>query len=287
MVENREESERFLWDLRQTAQELVVENHTGYVMKYAKRYGLGVSIEPYDMTPMADMELAASCDMPMCEFWSLGGFNTAFGVAEGTSVSHLLGQAVVPAESFTAVDNWKQHPGSMKNQGEWAFAAGINRFVYHTFQHQSLPDSLRPGMTMGPYGVHWDRNQTWWPMVDAYHRYVARCQYMLQQGRTVADLLYLAPEASPFVFLAPESAYEYENPALPDRKGYNFDACPPSMLYKAEVKENMIVFPGGATYRVLVLPYFKTMTPELLKDQGTCPRWSNNSRGSTGKIPQP
>lgn len=265
MVENREESERFLWDLRQTAQELVVENHTGYVMKYAKRYGLGVSIEPYDMTPMADMELAASCDMPMCEFWSLGGFNTAFGVAEGASVSHLLGQAVVPAESFTAVDNWKQHPGSMKNQGEWAFAAGINRFVYHTFQHQSLPDSLRPGMTMGPYGVHWDRNQTWWPMVDAYHRYVARCQYMLQQGRTVADLLYLAPEASPYVFLAPESAYEYENPVLPDRKGYNFDACPPSMLYKAEVKENMIVFPGGATYRVLVLPYFKTMTPELLK----------------------
>ncbi len=265
MVENREESERFLWDLRQTAQELVVEYHTGYVMKYAKRYGLGVSIEPYDMTPMADMELAVSCDMPMCEFWSLGGYNTSFGVAEGTSVSHLLGQAVVPAESFTAVDNWKQHPGSMKNQGEWAFAAGINRLVYHTFQHQSLPDSLLPGMTMGLYGVHWDRNQTWWPMVDAYHRYVVRCQFMLQQGRTVADLLYLAPEASPFVFLAPESAYEYEDPILPDRKGYNFDACPPSMLYKAEVQENMIVFPSGATYRVLVLPYFKTMTPELLK----------------------
>ena len=265
MVENREESERFLWDMRQTAQELVVENHSGYVMKYAKRYGLGVSIEPYDMTPLADMELAASSDMPMCEFWSLGGFNTSFGVTEGTSVSHLLGQAVVPAESFTAVDNWKQHPGSMKNQGEWAYAAGINRFVYHTFQHQSLPDSLRPGMTMGPYGVHWDRNQTWWPMVDAYHRYVSRCQYMLQQGRTVADVLYLAPEASPFVFRAPESAYEYENPMLPDRKGYNFDACPPSMLYKAEVKDNNIVFPGGATYRILVLPYFKTMTPELLK----------------------
>lgn len=265
MVQNREESERFLWDVRQTAQELVVENHSGYVMKYAKRYGLGVSVEPYDMTPLADMELAASCDMPMCEFWSLGGFNTSFSVAEGTSVSHLLGQPVVPAESFTAVDNWKQHPGSMKNQGEWAFAAGINRFVYHTFQHQSLPDSLRPGMTMGPYGVHWDRNQTWWPLVYAYHRYVARCQYMLQQGRTVADVLYLVPEASPFVFRAPESAYEYENPMLPDRKGYNFDACPPSLLYKAEVKDNLIVFPGGTTYRILALPYFKTMTPALLK----------------------
>ncbi|MDR2859172.1 MAG: glycosyl hydrolase, partial [Mediterranea sp.] len=147
----------------------------------------------------------------------------------------------------------------------WAYAAGINRFVYHTFQHQALPDSLRPGMTMGPYGVHWDRNQTWWSMSDAYHRYVARCQYMLQQGRTVADILYLAPETAPFAFRAPASAYAGNHPAMPDRKGYNFDGCPPSMLYKAEVKNNLIVFPGGATYRILVLPDFKTMTPGLLE----------------------
>ncbi|KAA6351452.1 hypothetical protein EZS27_001261, partial [termite gut metagenome] len=122
MVQSREESERFLWDMRQTAQELVLDNHSGYVMKYAKRYGLGVSVEPYDMTPMADLELAASCDMPMCEFWSLGqGINTAFSPGEGASVSHLLGQPVVPAESFTAAgDGWRQHPASMKNQGEWA-----------------------------------------------------------------------------------------------------------------------------------------------------------------------
>jgi hypothetical protein len=266
LVQNREESERFLWDLRQTAQELVIENHSGYIMKYAKRYGLGVSVEPYDMTPMADLELAASCDMPMCEFWSLGGFNTSATPGEGASVAHLLGQPVVPAEAFTAAgDGWRQHPASMKNQGEWAYAAGINRFVYHTFQHQALADSLRPGMTMGPYGVHWDRNQTWWPMSNAYHRYVARCQYLLQQGRTVADILYLAPEAAPFAFRAPISAYTGNHPAMPDRKAYNFDGCPPSMLYKAEVKDNQIVFPSGATYRILALPDFKTMTPALLK----------------------
>ena len=54
----------------------------------------------------------------------------------------------------------------MKEQGDWAFATGINRFVYHTFQSQTLPDNLKPGMKMGPYGVHWDRSQTWWPMVE-------------------------------------------------------------------------------------------------------------------------
>jgi hypothetical protein len=174
---------------------------------------------------------------------------------EGSSAAHLLGQAVVPAESFTAHnDGWRQHPGTMKNQTDWALASGVNRLVYHTFQHQCLDDALRPGMTMGPYGVHWDRNQTWWPMVDAYHQYVARCQFLLQQGRTVADILYLTPEGAPHVFLPPESAIDSTDSFLPDRKGYNFDACPPSMLYQAEVKNRKIIFPSGAEYQVLVIP---------------------------------
>lgn len=267
IVESREISERFLWDLRLTSQELILENHAGYIKEYGQRYGYGLSIEPYDMNPTADLELAVIADMPMCEFWSVGyGFNTSFSAMEGTSAAHLIGQPVVPAEAFTAAqDGWRQHPGSMKNQTDWAFASGINRLVYHTFQHQALDDSLRPGMTMGPYGVHWDRNQTWWPMVDAYHRYVSRCQFLLQQGRTVADILYLTPEGAPHVFRAPESAIESDIPSLPDRKGYNFDGCPPGMIYKASVKNHQIVFPEGASYRLLVLPDYETMTPYLLK----------------------
>ncbi|MDR1223685.1 MAG: glycosyl hydrolase [Tannerella sp.] len=267
IVGSREISERFLWDLRLTSQELVLENHAGHLKEYGHRYGLGLSIEPYDMNPSADLELAVTADMPMCEFWSAGyGFNTSFSAMEGTSAAHLIGQPVVPAEAFTAHhDGWRQHPGSMKDQSDWAFAAGINRLVYHTFQHQALDDTLRPGMTMGPYGVHWDRNQTWWPMADAYHRYVSRCQFMLQQGRTAADILYLTPEGAPHVFRAPESALEYELPVLPDRKGYSFDGCPPVMICRASVKDGRIVFPGGASYRMLVLPDFETMTPGLLK----------------------
>jgi hypothetical protein len=267
MVQSREESERFLWDMRQTSQELVLEYHAGHVKRYAKRYGMGFSIEPYDMTPTSDLELAAVADVPMCEFWSVGkGYNTSFSTGEGASAAHLLGQSIVPAESYTAnIDAWQQHPASMKDQGEWAWASGINRFVYHTFAHQALPDSLRPGMTMGPYGIHWDRNQTWWYLSRAYHDYVARGQFMLQQGRTVADVLYLTPEGAPHVFRAPDSALEYDDPMLPDRKGYNFDACPPSFLYKATVKNGSVVFPGGASYRLLALPDFETMTPALLK----------------------
>ncbi|HEY3388674.1 MAG TPA: glycosyl hydrolase, partial [Prolixibacteraceae bacterium] len=265
VVESLEKSERFLWDLRQTGQELVIENHAMHLKKYGQKYNLGFSIEPYDMNPTADMELGAVADVPMCEFWSKGyGFNSSFSCIQAASIAHVNGQSVVAAEAFTADhDAWKLYPGSMKNQGDWAFAAGINRFVYHTFQHQFLDDNLKPGMTMGPYGVHWDRSQTWWPMADGYHRYITRCSYILRQGRTVADILYLTPEGAPHVFRAPTSALTGDE-VLPDRKGYNFDGCSPSQLKTASVIENRIVFPGGATYRILVLPEVETMTPELM-----------------------
>ncbi|MEO9021348.1 MAG: glycosyl hydrolase [Ginsengibacter sp.] len=267
IVEGKGISERFLWDIRQTCNELVVDNYAGQLKRYAHRHGLNLSIEPYDMNPSADLELGSVADIPMGEFWSKGfGYNTSFSCIEATSIAHIGGKPIVQGEAFTASreEAWKQYPGSMKDQGDWAFATGINRFYYHTFEHKYLNDSLRPGMTMGPYGVHWDRKQTWWPMVAEYHRYISRCQFILQQGKSVADILYLTPEGAPQVFLPPPSALK-GNDTIPDRRGYNFDGCSPSQLYKASVKDKQIVFPGGATYRLLVLPSVETMTPALLE----------------------
>lgn len=266
IIGDRQISERFLFDVRLTAQELTIENHSLAVKEYAHSHGALLSIEPYDMNPTQDLELAVSADVPMAEFWANGfGFNTAFGAAEGSSAAHLIGCDVVPAEAFTShLDAWRQYPGMLKDQTDWAFGAGISRLMFHTFQHQCLPDSLRPGMTMGPYGVHWDRGQTWWPMSVGYHTYVARSQYLLQQGRTVADILYLNPESVPHVFRAPDSAYDGPQSTMPDRKAYNFDACPPSMLYKAKVKDGKVFFPSGASYEVLVLPAWPTATEAYL-----------------------
>jgi hypothetical protein len=267
IVGNLEESERFLWDVRLTSQELVIENHAIQVKNLAKRYGMRLSIEPYDMNPCADLPLGEVADVPMCEFWSKGlGFKTVFSCFEAASLAHIQGLPVVAAESFTAGfdEAWKLYPAVMKNQGDWAFCTGINRFVYHTFAHKPFGDHLRPGMTMGPYGVHWDRGQTWWPMVKSYHTYISRCSYMLQQGHNIADILYLTPEGAPHVFLPPTSVLE-GNDTIPDHKGYSFDACSPGMLMSmAEVKDHRIVFPGRASYSILVLPAIETMTPELL-----------------------
>jgi len=267
IVGSLEQSERFLWDLRQTSQELILENHAKHFKELGRRNGLKLSIEPYDMNPASDLDLGAVADVPMCEFWTKGnGFNSSFSCIEATSIAHVFGRAVVAAEAFTSYPKpWVMYPGNMKNQGDWAFCMGINKFVYHTFAHQPLNDELRPGMTMGPYGIHHDRGQTWWPMVSAYHNYITRCQHILRQGHTVADILYLAPEGAPHVFRPPQSALEGDD-VLPDKRGYNFDGCSPlALMERADIQNNRIIFPGGASYQILVLPDFETMTPELLE----------------------
>lgn len=263
IVESRETSERFLWDVRQTGQELVLDYHARHVKQYSHRKGLNLSIEPYDMNPTADLELGAVADLPMGEFWS-NTFNSAYSCIEAASIGHVNGKSIIQAESFTGFDGYNQHPTSMKNRGDWAFACGINKFFFHTYVHQPFESNLKPGMTMGSIGIQWNRNQTWWPMVEAYHQYISRCQFMLRQGKAVADILYLTPEGAPHVFRAPPSALTGHE-TMPDRRGYNFDACAPGQLYLSSVKDNKVVFPGGASYHLLVLPLFETMTPTLLK----------------------
>jgi hypothetical protein len=267
IVGSLERSERFLWDVRQTSNELIIENHALRFKELGRRFGFLLSIEPYDMNPAADLDLGAVADVPMGEFWSDGfGFNSAFSAIEAASIGHVLGRPVVAAEAFTASDReaWKLYPGALKNQGDWAFAIGLNRFIYHTFAHKPYGERLRPGVTMGPYGVHWDRGQTWWPMAAGYHRYISRCQFVLSRGRPVADILYLAAEGAPHVFRPPASALD-GTAVLPDKKDYAFDGCSPRVLIEqASVRDGRIVFPSGASYRVLVLPGVETMTPELL-----------------------
>ncbi len=267
VVGNLELTERFLWDLRLTGQELVLENHAQHLKSLGRKYGLGLSIEPYDMNPTADLDLGAVADVPMCEFWSPGYFNTIYSCIEGASIAHTMGRPILAAEAFTAgsQENWQQYPGSMKNQGDWAFCMGINRFVYHTFAHKPLGQEYHPGMTMGPYGVHWDRGQTWWSMAADYHRYITRCSYMLRQGVTVADILYLTPGGTPHVFQPPSSALEGEG-ILADKRVYSFDGCSPNILIeRAHVRNGRISFPEGTTYSLLVLPDCETMLPSVLR----------------------
>jgi hypothetical protein len=263
VVGSREQTERFLWDIRKTCQELLLENHAAELKEMCHQRGLRLMIEPYDMNPAGDLDLGSYADFPAGEFWH-DTFKSGWSCIAASSIAHTMGKPIVLAEGFTSGrGNWARSPWTLKNQTDWAFAIGINKFAIHGFAHQV--DESAPGFTFGPYGVFWNRKQTFWPMVGAYHDYLARCSYLLQQGVTVSDILYLTPEGTPQVFQPPASAMHDAAGRLPDKKVYSFDGCSPRILMdRAEVRDGRICFPGGTSYRLLVLPRWKTMTPALL-----------------------
>ena len=262
VVDSLEVSERFLWDLRQTILELIAENHAGHLAELAHQHGLQLSIEPYDGTPCDDMTYGARADVPMGEFWR-DTFSTWFSCTEASSIAHVYGKRIVQAEAFTSGDGerWLAHPATLKALGDWAYCDGINRFVFHRYAHQPWRDRW-PGMTMGPYGIHYERTQTWWAQSQAWLQYLSRCQFLLQQGLAVADVCCLLPEASPQVFRPSATA---TRGIPPTRLGYNFDGCTPeALLTRMSVQDGRLVLPDGMSYRLLVLPNTQTMTPRLL-----------------------
>jgi hypothetical protein len=270
IVQSREISERFLWDFRQTINELVLDNYAGHFREMTHRRGLRLTTEPYTTCPCNELSFAGRPDEPMSEVWTSPRFLGAWSTPAITSGGHVWGKRIIGAEAFSSDYNerWLKHPAMLKEFGDWAFCEGINRLVVHRYAMQPWLN-VRPGMSMGPWGVHYERTQTWWEMSQAWHRYLARCQHLLRQGLFTADVCYLGGEGMP-QSLARETRFMTRSLVHPeeprDRTGYNFDVCPPdALMTRMSVKDGRLVLPDGMSYRLLVLPMVETMTPELLR----------------------
>ena len=82
-------------------------------------------------------------------------------------------------------------------------------------------------MTMGPWGVHYERTETWWEQSTAWHQYLARCQFLLQRGLFVADLCYLTDESAYTKAPSPDEL----QPRPP--AGYDYDLASPEIVLQA------------------------------------------------------
>ena len=250
---------RFRWDFAQTISELLAENYVGRLAELAHEHGLRLTLEGYDLPFGDEANYTQRADEPMSEFWATGGSQNQAKARQMASVAHIMGEKIVGAEAFTSGDNeqWKFHPATVKALGDYEFSQGINRFVIHRYAHQPYLDRF-PGATMGPWGLHYERTQTWWEMSGAWHEYLSRCQFLLRQGMFVADLCCLRPQL-------PDQTYFTPAPAVP--AGYKYDECSAeALIARMSVKDGRLVLPDGMSYRLLELPENVTlMTPALVR----------------------
>ncbi|MGN0853095.1 MAG: glycosyl hydrolase [Kiritimatiellia bacterium] len=156
--------------------------------------GLEFACEPYT-GPFDSRECAAHVDRVMTEFWFDPRLNR--GVPGELGWNRWTGPGgvrhrVVEAEAFTgqpAHCQWTETPLQLKACGDWQFARGVNRFTLHTCPLQPWDESVRPGMTMGRWGAHFGRTQTWAKTGKGWFAYLNRCQALLQWGEPCAERL--------------------------------------------------------------------------------------------------
>ncbi len=269
VVESAEASDRFLWDLRKTIGDLIADEHYGQVQASLKERGIGHYGESHESGRafVADgMEVKKLNDIPMSAMWTqVPGVNKEqFGYnaddRESASVAHIYGQNLAAAESLTAAAApWAWSPSTLKPTADQELLNGINRFVIHESAHQPLIDKA-PGLTLGPFGQWFNRNETWAEQAGAWVNYLARSSYMLQQGHFAADVIYFYGEDSNVTAIFNDKA-----PAMPP--GYGFDYInADGLIHELNAGDGIITTKSGMSYRLLALdPYSKHMSLPVLR----------------------
>ena len=255
VVGSREQSDRFLWDVRRLIADEISYNYVGGLREASHRHGLTTWLENYGHWgfPGEFLQYGSQSDEIAGEFWSFGELGNIEN-RSASSCGHIYGKQKVWAESFTCGGpDFTQYPGQMKQRGDRFFTEGINATLLHLYIQQ--PDDRVPGINAN-FGNEFNRNNTWFSQMDVFARYLKRCNYMLQQGRYVADVAYFLGEDAP-------KMTGVRNPELP--RGYSFDYVNAEVLMDAHVDKGKLTLKSGMQYSVLVLPKIRTMRPALLR----------------------
>jgi hypothetical protein len=271
VVESAEASDKFLWDFRKTIGDLIADEHYGQLEATLHERGMGHYGESHEggRAFVADgMEVKKFNEVPMSAMWTqLPGVNKEqYGYnaddRESASVSHLYGQNLAAAESLTSCDShaaWAWSPATLKPTADMELLNGINRFVIHESAHQPLVGKA-PGMTLGPCGQWFNRNDTWAEQAGPWVNYIARSSYLLQQGHFGADVVYFYGEDSNLTAI-----YDAKSPDVP--AGYGFDYInADGLIHVLRAAPGRITTQSGMDYRLLALdPYSQHMSLPVLR----------------------
>lgn len=197
---------------------------------------------------------------------------------------------------------WDEHPGMLKALLDRNYALGINRLFFHVYVHNPWLDRKPGmtldgiGLFFQRDQTWWDKG------AKAFCDYVTRCQALLQYGHPVTDIAVFTGEEIPRRSILPErlvpslpgifgnKRVESErirlanegqplrvrpvgvthsaNMADPEKwvnplRGYAYDSFNKDALLRlAKAEDGRIALPGGASYKVLVLPLPRPMNPD-------------------------
>jgi len=193
---------------------------------------------------------------------------------------------------------WDGYSDSLKTRQDRNYAMGVNKLIFHAFIHH--PHIGRyPEMTLDGVGLNFQKDSGFGESAKAWIQYTHRCEWLLQQGRRVADIAVFTGEELSRRFVLPDDligtlpgifgkeAVSREAKRLINKEkskasttsgldhsrsdpedwvdplhGYAYDCMNPDVLLRlATVDKGQVMLPGGGRYSVLVLPGATPLSP--------------------------
>lgn len=265
---NKEIDEAFLFDFRSTIAALIETNYYKHFSKLLHRNNMELHAEVIygnvNYPPLDILKTTQYVDVPMFEFWSSTNRENriAYYPSDGIELNMPSCAAInyekpiVAAEAYTGMAHYSETPAGLKPFGDKAFCSGINQMILHSYVHQ--PDDRKPGMTLGQWASHFNRNNLYWPYLSEWINYQSRIQYVLQKGVAIEDVLYYLGDQ------LPQNLRYNKSNKLPF--GYLFNACNYDVLKnRIKVADGKLVLNSKSSYSVLCLSPFETLSFESLK----------------------
>jgi hypothetical protein len=177
-------------DFLETVSDLMIERHFDRMREWAGKHGLKTMVEAHGS--MTDtLRAYGAADVPDGE--TIWEFKEEHEVnirnrRVASSAGHLYGKPVIAAESYTwlRMPRFLVKPWMVKAASDAIYLDGINQIRNHGYS--SSPRSMdKPGQVFYASTLI-NHNQTWWPHYPAVSSYVARMNYLLQQGEPATDV---------------------------------------------------------------------------------------------------
>lgn len=253
-INSVKETESFLWDFRKTIADLYEDNYYHHAAKLAKNNNLKFYVEPYE-GPFDCLQVGGTASEVLGECWTNGSmihWNKVASSSAHTNGINLVGSEIFTADAYNG--RWQGHPRALKSLGDRVWCEGVNHFVIHRYAHQPW-ENVKPGQSLGPYGTHFERTNTWWKQSKAWISYITRTQQVLQAGQFVADIALIADEGMPS-----QGTYS------PDikLKGYDYDLVSAQHVPDFKYINNEFVLPSGARYKAMIFPESEYLTVNTL-----------------------
>jgi hypothetical protein len=271
-----ESTPKIRYDVNDFLHEIGLEAFYEPFLAWCEAHGIQGRIQTYGF-PSDNIESAGRTHIPEMEITAgekdaVPWFDTRIGpkkyVASG---AHLYGRNIVTTEAYTYL-HWEPFRSTLeelKIASDVYFRSGCNKiyhhgYVYHPERDISVTPSSDSAMRIDPTNV-------WWNDYPHLSEYLARCCFLLRQGRFTADIAVYSPLANQWtrdVLNARRWTRDFDWGVLGKlllSNGYDFD------LVNDDVLQNHATLDGGRLcvrdlrYPILLLPNLEAIPLETLE----------------------